>query len=111
MEVYVPDMSTQPATERSTKSKGEAWLDVWGYGICEYPDILLDVRVAHPHAARYRITASTVAGHVAALGEQEKHDRYPYAHGRDVIPVVFETRRLSATPCRRRTLSGPPKVS
>ena len=81
LEVYVPEMSTQPASERSTKCKGEAWLDVWGYGVCEYPDILLDVRVAHPHAARYRTEASTVVGHAAAVGEREKHDRYPRAKG------------------------------
>ena len=91
MEVYVPEMSTQPATDPKARRKGEAWLDVWGYGICECPDILLDVRVSHPHAARYRTSAITTAGHAAAVGEQEKHDRYPQANGRDVIPVCHET--------------------
>ena len=91
MEVYVPELSTSAPTSVDTKDKGEAWLDVWGYGVCEYPDLLLDVRVTHPNAARYRVQASTTPGHAAAVGETEKHDRYPPAQGREVVAVVHET--------------------
>ena len=59
--------------------------------MCEYPDLLLDVRVAHPNAARYRVQASTTPGFAAAFGESEKRDRYPLAQGREVIAVVHET--------------------
>ena len=91
LEVYVPEMSTAAPSSRDARCKGEAWLDVWGYGVCEYPDLLLDVRVAHPHAARYRAQASKVPGHAAAYGEVEKHDRYPPAQGREIVAVVHET--------------------
>ena len=91
LEVYVPEMSTAAPTSRDSKNRGEAWLDVWGYGVCEYPDLLLDVRVTHPAAARYRAKASSTPGSAAAVGEGEKHDRYPPSQGREVVAVVHET--------------------
>ena len=91
MEVYVPELSTAAPTSADTKDKKEAWLDVWGYGVCEYPDLLLDVRVTHPNASRYRGQANAIPGYAAAVGENEKHDRYPSSQGRDIIAVVHET--------------------
>ena len=88
---YPRDSCTKPAMKPHATWNGEAWLDVWGYGVCEYPDILLDIRVAHPNAVRYLPKARVTAGHAAAVGELEKHDRYPKAKGRDIIPVIHES--------------------
>ena len=69
----------------------EAWLDVWAYGIHGIDDLLLDITVRHPRAARYRPRSEAVSGAAAAVGEREKYDRYPAAAGRSVWPVSYET--------------------
>jgi hypothetical protein len=69
----------------------EAVLDVWAYGIPELPDLLLDITVRHPRAARYRPAAEKTAGAAACKAEKEKLDRYPPANGRQVWPVTHET--------------------
>ena len=69
----------------------EAWLDVWGHGVLEAPDILLDITVRHPRASRYRPLSENEPGSAAAKAEKEKADRYPSASGRHVIPVAHET--------------------
>jgi hypothetical protein len=69
----------------------EAVLDVWAYGIPELPDLLLDVTVRHPRAARYRPAAERFAASAATKAEAEKRDRYPPAGGRQVWPVAHET--------------------
>ena len=80
-EVFVPEFS---ATQ-------DAFLDVWAYGIHEVPDALLDITVRHPRAQSYFSAAVLEAGAVAAKAEKEKHDRYPSASGRSVLPVAHET--------------------
>jgi hypothetical protein len=69
----------------------EAVLDVWAYGIQELPDLLLDITVRHPRAARYRPAAETTAAAAASKAESEKLERYPAANGREVWPVAHET--------------------
>ena len=80
-EVYVPELS----------GSKEAWLDVWGYGILDLSDLLLDVTIRHPRAARYRPQSEAVPGHATAEAEQHKADRYPPAGGRAVWPVAYES--------------------
>ena len=80
-EVYVEELS----------GAREAVLDVWAYGIPELPDLLLDVTVRHPRAARYRPAAEKTAASAASKAEAEKRDRYPPAGGRQVWPVAHET--------------------
>jgi hypothetical protein len=69
----------------------EAVLDVWAYGIPELPDLLLDVTVRHPCAARYRPAAERTPASAASKAEAEKRERYPPAGGRQVWPVAHET--------------------
>ena len=69
----------------------EAWLDVWGYGVAELPDLLLDVTVRHPRAGWYRDAAASTPSAAASAGEREKYDRYPASAGRAVWPVAHET--------------------
>ena len=69
----------------------EAWLDVWGYGISELPDALLDITVRHPKADRYQPGAASFWGHAAAKAEQEKHEKYPARMGRSVWAIAHET--------------------
>ena len=66
-EVFVPEFSTEAE---------EAWLDVWGFGVQELPDILIDVTVRHPFADRYQPMASSDAGSTARAAEKEKIARY-----------------------------------
>ena len=80
-EVFVPEFS----------SKKEAWLDVWAYGLHDLPDLLLDITVRHPRAARYRPASETLPGAAAAHSEHAKQDRYPPAGGRSVWPVAYES--------------------
>ena len=80
-EVFVPEFS----------GIEEAWLDVWGHGIPEIFDILLDVTVRHPRAGRYRPDSEKQAGAAASKAEAEKLDKYPAASGRHIWPVVHET--------------------
>ena len=54
-------------------------------------DLLLDITVRHPRAARYRPRSETIPGAAAAEGETEKYDRYPAAAGRSVWPVSYES--------------------
>ena len=79
-EVYVDELS----------GTSEAWLDVWAYGLPEATDILLDITVRHPRAARYRPQAEAKPGHAAAEAEGEKQERYP-ATSREVWPIAHET--------------------
>ena len=69
----------------------EAWLDVWAYGVHGLADLLLDITVRHPGAARYRPRSEVVPGVAATAGEGDKYDRYPSAAGRSVWPVAYET--------------------
>ena len=69
----------------------EAWLDVWGYGVAELPDLLLDVTVRHPRAGWYRDAAASTPSAAASAGEREKYDRYLASAGRAVWPVAHET--------------------
>jgi hypothetical protein len=80
-EVFVPELSTN----------AEAWLDTWGYGIQELPDVLLDITVRHPYATRYQPGASNHCGHAAIHSEREKERKYPPARGRSIWAVVHET--------------------
>ena len=80
-EVYVPELSGDQ----------EAWLDVLAYGTPDVQDLLLDITVRHPGAARYQPNASTVAGYTAAKAEAEKLAAYPPAGGRSVTPIAAET--------------------
>jgi len=80
-EVFVPEFSVNV----------EAWLDVWGYGISELPDALLDITVRHPYAIRYQPGAANEPGYAAAHSEREKERKYPAAQGRAIWPVVHET--------------------
>ncbi|CAE8618940.1 unnamed protein product [Polarella glacialis] len=81
-EVFVPEFSAGAV---------EAWLDVWGYGVPELPDALLDITVRHPRAVRYQPAAARTAGHAAAQGEREKHATYPAAGGRSIWAIAHET--------------------
>ena len=80
-EIFVPELS---GTE-------EAWLDVWGYGVPELPDALLDVSVRHPRAGRYITAAAQHPGAAAAAGSRENRDKYPSRAGRCIWPVIHET--------------------
>ena len=55
-ETFVPELS---------KRGKEAWLDVWGYGLIELPDLLLDITVRHPRASRYMPAAPRTHGYAA----------------------------------------------
>ena len=81
-EIFVPELSG---------SGREAWLDVWAYGIQEFPDALLDITVAHPGAGLYQPAAARIEGHAAAEAEKRKSNRYPVAGGRAVWPIAHET--------------------
>ena len=80
-EVFVPELT----------GVAEAWLDVWGYGLVELPDALLDITVRHPRASRYMPAAARVHGHAAEDAEDEKAAKYPPRGGRSVIAVAHET--------------------
>ena len=79
-EVYVPELS---------RAK-EAWLDVWGFGVPELPDALLDITVRHPRSSRYMPSAARAYGH-AADEAHEKAKKYLSANGRRGIAVAHET--------------------
>ena len=81
-EVFVPEFST---------NNKEAWLDVWGYGVPELPDCLLDITVRHPVASRYLPGSAQTAGGAAQAAEAEKREKYPARGGRCMRPVVHET--------------------
>ena len=81
-EVYVQELSTR---------RQEAWLDVWGYGVPELPDVLLDITVRHPRAARYRPASEATPAAAAAKAEDEKVERYGEKSGRTVWPVAHES--------------------
>ena len=80
-EIYVPELSHET----------EAILDVWGYGIPELQDLLLDVTVHHPRVANFRPGADRCPGFAALVAEGQKHIRYPAAGGRRIWPVAYET--------------------
>ena len=80
-EVYVHELS----------GSQEAWLDVWGYGILELPQVLLDITVRHPRASRYRPESEVQPAAAATKAENEKREKYPAASGKSVWPVVHET--------------------
>ena len=80
-EIFVPELS----------GSKEAWLDVWGYGLPEAPDLLLDVTVRHPRASRYRPASEREAGAACAKAVTEKADRYKAAAGRTVWTIPHET--------------------
>ena len=80
-DVFLPEFS----------ANGEAWLDVWAYGVQELPDALLDITVRHPGSQSYQPEAATRSGHAAARGEKDKLDRHPPAGGRQVWPVAHES--------------------
>ena len=69
----------------------EAWLDVWAYGLQEFPDLLLDITVRHPLADRHMPAAARELGHAAAKAEDEKDTRYPSTAGREIWPIAHET--------------------
>ena len=80
-EVFVQELS----------HRQEAWLDVWGFGVPELPDALLDVTVRHLRASCYMPTAARVYGHAAGEAEKEKEKKYPAGGGRRIIAVAHET--------------------
>ena len=75
---------------RELSGSTEAWLDVWAYGLPEANDVLLDITVRHPRAARYRPQAELTSGHAASEAEKEKLDKYP-GTSRQVWPIAHET--------------------
>ena len=80
-EVYVQELSgTQ-----------EAWLDMWGFGVPELPDALLDITVRHPRAACYMPAAAWAFRYAAGAAGGEKEKKYAAAGGRRVIAVAHET--------------------
>ena len=81
-EVFVPEFS---------RGDAEAWLDVWGFGLPELPDCLVDVTVRHPFLDRYQPAANRIAGSTARAAEKEKKEKYPASGGRCVWPAAHET--------------------
>ena len=74
-----------------TTSTAEAVLDVWGFGCRDLPDLLLDVTIRHPGAARHLDAAARVPGATARQAEKDKTARYPPSGGRSVVPFAVET--------------------
>ena len=56
-------------------------LDVRGYGAADVGDLILDVTVRHPMAARYQPSASVLDGHAAGKPEEEEIATYPPTAG------------------------------
>mgnify|MGYP000597634931 CR=1 FL=1 len=69
----------------------DAFLDVWAYGIAEFPDLLVDLTVRHPTCDAYMPNAAATTGYAAAHAENEKVRRYPPSRGRCVVPLAHET--------------------
>ncbi|CAE8588718.1 unnamed protein product [Polarella glacialis] len=65
--------------QQPTKS---AFLDVWGWGAVNIPDLLVDVTWRHPMASRYLPGAARQAGHACRLAAADKEARYPASGGR-----------------------------
>ena len=80
-EIFVPEFSNDT----------EAVLDVWGYGIPELQDLLLDATVHNPRVANFRPGSERSPGFATLVAEGQKHLRYPAAGGRSIWPVAYET--------------------
>ena len=84
-------IARREAFVQELSGKREAWLDVWAMGIPELPDLLLDVTVRHPRAARYALEAARTPGSTAARAEQEKSEKYPGVAGAVVWLLAHES--------------------
>ena len=76
--------------QRREQQYKEAFLDVWGWGTAEIPDLLVDVTWRHPMASRYLPGASTTAGHACQRAADEKASTYPPSGGRAVHTFCVE---------------------
>jgi hypothetical protein len=65
-------------------------VDVTGAGT-DIGDVILDVTVRHPCAARYQPHAARTTGHTLTKAEQEKEVTYPAAGGRSCTAFALET--------------------
>lgn len=98
--------------------ESEAIPDIWAFGTEEVVDLLVDVTVCHPMAAKYQPTAANRPEHAACDAAKRKLQRYPATGGRAVQPFAIETwgrlesgaetllETLSAAATRRATLRG-----
>ena len=77
-ELYVPALSTP---------QKDAWLDIGSFGPGEFGQLLFDVTVRHPGAARYTAAAAATDAATAAQGSRDKTDRY----GASVTALVHES--------------------
>jgi hypothetical protein len=68
----------------------EAFLDVWGWGSADIPDLLVDVTWRHPMAARCLPRAAATAGFACQLAVTDKAKQYPAAGGRVVHTFPIE---------------------
>ena len=68
----------------------EAFLDVWGWGSADIPDLLIDVTWRHPMAARCLPRAAETAGFACQLAVADKAKQYPAAGGRMVHTFPIE---------------------
>ena len=87
-EAFVHEIRPRGANGR--RQFTEAFLDVWGWGSADIPDLLVDVTWRHPMAARCLPRAETVRGFACQLAADDKAKQYPAAGGRAVHTFCVE---------------------
>ena len=71
--------------------EADAVLDIWAFGGQGIQDLLVDVTICHPMAAKYQPHASNEPGAAATKAAGKKYQRYPAAGGREITPFAVET--------------------
>ena len=80
-EAYVREFHPCGSSTRRRHVK-ESYLDVWGWGTADIPDLLVDVTWRHPMAARCLPRAATVPEVAGQLAVADKAKQYPAAAAR-----------------------------
>ena len=95
-EAFVKEIRPRCSTGR--RQHTEAYLDVWGWGTVDIPDLLVDVTVRHPMAARCLPRSAQTEGFACQLAVEDKAKQYPAAGGRCVHTFAVESwGRLGST--------------
>ena len=90
-EAYLQEFRPCGRAARRQRQDKEAFLDVWGWGSADIPDLLVDITLRHPMAARCLPRAAEREGFACHLATQDKAEQYPSAGGRSVQTFAIET--------------------
>ena len=94
-EVFVPEFHGKPAAAATADDdethRRAAYLDVWGFGSNDIPDLLVDVTIRNAAAPRYQPQAAASPGAAARKASAEKQMRYPPAGGRRAMTFALES--------------------